>query len=201
MTTGRTLQGAAGGALAGAVVAVVVFSPSLFSGWTSFWLVAAFLGALAPGVLVGALLAGPPAAPAPWLPPVTDGWWGNGSPRLPPPPGSHPTGPLADNPVAETVRLVVPIESTGTTWWDQGSPGGRTGPAPRATPPRTARELVAYREAGRVVQCPRCGAFRVDVAEHRAGYAFRCRVDDHEWQWRPGAPWPETVVAAHRRPR
>ena len=43
----------------------------------------------------------------------------------------------------------------------------------------------------------RCGDFAVDVARRAPGFAFRCRCCDADWQWRPGAAWPVSVV----RPR
>ncbi|MFC7614386.1 hypothetical protein ACFQV2_13510 [Actinokineospora soli] len=75
----------------------------------------------------------------------------------------------------------------------------RAAPTPAPAPTRPARDLAGYLDSARVVQCPRCGSFEIDVTGRTDGYAFRCRADDHGWQWRPGAPWPATVVVS--RPR
>ncbi len=115
--------------------------------------------------------------------------------------------PGADRAEPAAVQLVLPVgQPAGGAppagqWWDRGAP------APAAdthaiTPARPVpRDLAALRDAARVVQCPRCGAFRIDVRHTSAGYAFRCRVDGHEWTWQPGTAWPATVVASHRRKR
>jgi hypothetical protein len=78
-------------------------------------------------------------------------------------------------------------------------------PADPARPVATAalsvrdgtRVPVAAAASARAVQCPRCGDFGVDVARRAPGFAFRCRCCDADWQWRPGAAWPVSVV----RPR
>jgi len=68
----------------------------------------------------------------------------------------------------------------------------------RAPPP--APDLASYVDSARIVQCPRCGEFRIDVTQAGSGYAFRCRVDDHRWEWQAGTPWPETIQVSRRRP-
>jgi hypothetical protein len=95
------------------------------------------------------------------------------------------------------------VPATDRQWWDR-QPERRTRP-PVPAAGHVARpavpELAGYRESARVVQCPRCGAFRIDVEQVVAGvFAFRCRVDDHRWQWESGAGWPATVVLSRRRP-
>jgi hypothetical protein len=47
----------------------------------------------------------------------------------------------------------------------------------------------------RIVQCPECGDFDVDV--HRGAgdeLIFTCLRRHHEWTWARGRPWPATVV-------
>jgi hypothetical protein len=46
----------------------------------------------------------------------------------------------------------------------------------------------------RVVQCPRCGDFDIDLRAERASFAFACRACRHTWTWAVGRPWPTTVV-------
>ena len=56
----------------------------------------------------------------------------------------------------------------------------------------------------RVVQCPRCGDFAVEVGPRAPGFAFRCRCCGHEWRWAPGVAWPVSVVrprAQHQQAR
>lgn len=107
---------------------------------------------------------------------------------LPPPTGSSAGSATGDAPAAGQ-------------WWNRGAPapakGGAATTRPIAAPPA---DLARWREAPRIVQCPRCGAFRIDARQtDSGGYAFRCRVDDHQWAWRPGTAWPATVVASRRR--
>jgi hypothetical protein len=115
--------------------------------------------------------------------------------------------PGADRTERETVQLVLPVGQPeggaprAGQWWDRGAPAPAAGTR-AITPIRPApRDLAELREAARVVQCPRCGAFRIDVRHTDTGYAFRCRVDGHGWTWQLGTAWPATVVASHRRKR
>jgi hypothetical protein len=105
--------------------------------------------------------------------------------------------PQVPPPVDET-----PVLGTGGQWWDRQPERRARPPAPAAG--HVARpavpELAGYLESAKVVQCPRCGAFRIDVEQVAGVFAFRCRVDDHTWQWEPGAGWPATVVLSRRRP-
>lgn len=192
--------------------------------------VAVFVAASAVGVLVAALLvedrspvpppAPPPPPPKPW-PPETDRrrppdeWWTRPRP-LPSPPAAGrepvPTPGRSRSPISmaepapivhrETAHLVLPVDG-------HAHPGPWPVPTDpiRATAPGRpgAAELARYRESERIVQCPRCGSFRVEVTGigSRPGdeLAFRCRADDHEWTWRPGTAWPATVVASRRNDR
>jgi hypothetical protein len=103
---------------------------------------------------------------------------------------------------------VLPVEAAqqGASWWNGGPTDRTVDRAPARTAPARppAPDLGTYRRPVRTVQCPRCGAFRVDVQEtagdQGGGFAFRCRIDDHTWTWRAGTAWPVTVVASRRRP-
>jgi hypothetical protein len=99
-------------------------------------------------------------------------------------------------------RLVLDAEtpSAGGQWWTQtGAKPGPTGNGEAARPATQARDLAGYVETARVVQCPRCGSFHIDVTRLAAGYSFRCRTDEHAWQWQPGRAWPATAVVSRRR--
>ncbi|MEX5716970.1 hypothetical protein [Geodermatophilus maliterrae] len=72
-------------------------------------------------------------------------------------------------------------------------------PARTVSPPAYETHPVpgAARAAGavrRVVQCPGCGDFGVDLRRQAAVFAFTCRRCAHTWQWSRGSPWPATVV-------
>ncbi|MCK9896596.1 hypothetical protein [Frankia sp. AgB32] len=112
---------------------------------------------------------------------------------------------VRDPDVERPTQVILPVERppgapAAGRWWNQGAPPPAVGRGESAAPDRPAtHDPIQVPEAPRVVQCPRCGAFRVDVGHTSAGYAFRCRVDAHEWTWRPGTAWPPTVVASRRR--
>lgn len=97
-----------------------------------------------------------------------------------------------------TARVVLDTgpAAAGGGWWTQtGAPPRPPGEANPAAAPRGG-DLSGYVESARVVQCPRCGSFRIDVTGLTGGYSFRCRDDDHAWRWRPGTQWPATVVVS-----
>jgi hypothetical protein len=92
----------------------------------------------------------------------------------------------------------------GEGWWDASAaprpapPEGRPAPAPDLStyldPTVTARLDSAV-----IAQCPRCGAFELDVDRDRDPWAFRCQACAKTWTWRPGTPWPAVRVAPRRR--
>ena len=163
------------------------------------------LAASALGTLVGLLAVAPELAPPArhTRPPVHPA-------ALPVPPAPSRPRPIASaEPVGTTepARLVLPVEAgaQGASWWNGGPTDRTVAQAPARTAPArpSAPDLGTYRRPVRTVQCPRCGAFRIDVQEiagDQGGYAFRCRIDDHTWTWRAGTAWPVTVVASRRRP-
>jgi hypothetical protein len=99
---------------------------------------------------------------------------------------------------APTLRVVLDAPPSGQ-WWTKTSPAPPrpNGESPR--PPAQARDLTGYVETARVVQCPQCGSFHIDVTRLAGGYSFRCRTGEHAWQWQPGRAWPTTVVVSRRR--
>jgi hypothetical protein len=114
-----------------------------------------------------------------------------------PAPGPRPE-PAPRTADAPTTRLVLDTDQPSGQWWNKA--GAR--PVAHSEVPRPrerARDLAGYAEAARVVQCPRCGSFQIDVTRLGGGYSFRCRTDENAWQWQPGREWPATVVVARRR--
>jgi len=95
--------------------------------------------------------------------------------------------------VNETVVQMLPLGTEGpdTPWWDsaQGTPapsaGARRAPAP---------DLSTYLASTFIAQCPRCGAFRLDIRRARSGWDFRCEACENTWTWQPGTPWPPVRV-------
>ena len=141
-------------------------------------------------------------------------------PRAAPPPESYPPDPVAPatpapssagpgNPgpdglnrggapaVNETVVQLMPLTPPGSAgpadapWWDsaQGKPAPSAG-AKRAPAP----DLSTYLGSTFIAQCPRCGAFRLDIRRTRSAWDFRCEVCEYTWSWQPGTPWPPVRV-------
>jgi hypothetical protein len=103
----------------------------------------------------------------------------------------------ADEPAS---RLVLGADQrAGELWWGRQPATGQTHPASRPLERPQPLDLTGYLDSARVVQCPRCGAFRIDVWHQGGGFAFHCQVDGHQWEWQPGTGWPPTVVVSRRR--
>ena len=144
-------------------------------------------------------------------------------PRAAPPPESYPPDPVAPAPsstgqaspsagpgpgpdglnrggapaVNETVVQLLPLTPPGSAgaadapWWDSAHPA----PAPSAGAKRApAPDLSTYLASTFIAQCPRCGAFRLDIRRARRAWDFRCEVCEHTWSWQPGTPWPPVRV-------
>jgi uncharacterized protein (DUF983 family) len=82
-------------------------------------------------------------------------------------------------------------------WWVSaraGPPPGRSSASPDATP-----DLSTYLASALIAQCPRCGAFKLDIKRAPAKWAFRCESCEHTWTWQPGTAWPQVRVAPRRR--
>jgi len=107
-------------------------------------------------------------------------------------PGPEPS-PMAP------VSVAVPVP--GGTWWEAAASDDARVPATASSPARNQPVVpaldIADAEKTRVVQCPRCGDFGVDVLHHDPGFAFTCTHCDHHWRWGRGSAWPVAVV----RPR
>jgi hypothetical protein len=153
-------------------------------------------GAPAPAPAAGAPAAGAPA-PAPAAPaPVT-----RSAPATAP--GPVPAASPAREQTDAAVQLL-PLPADGSSrsgpppaWWDaaQGAPPPSSPAAQRAPAP----DLSTYLASTFIAQCPRCGAFRLDIARARSGWDFRCESCEYVWTWQPGTPWPPVRVMPGRR--
>jgi hypothetical protein len=118
--------------------------------------------------------------------------------QQPPVPEPGQPKPAWPEKTSSQLRVVLDAPSSGQ-WWTRTSPAA---PRPNGESPRPAtqaRDLAGYVETARVVQCPQCGSFHIDVTRLAGGYSFRCRTGEHVWQWQPGRAWPATVVVSRRR--
>ncbi len=129
-------------------------------------------------------------------------------------PAADPTAPLAAEPDGQarggppagnqTVVQLLPLppqpghaEPPDVPWWDSAqatppapSPGAKRAPAP---------DLSTYLASTFFAQCPRCGAFRLDIRRGRNGWDFRCEACECTWTWQPGTPWPPVRVMPRGR--
>jgi hypothetical protein len=125
------------------------------------------------------------------------------APPAPAPPASDPVapGPAARSETAVQL-LPLPPQPGGAgpppdaPWWDsaQGAPAPSAG-AKRAPAP----DLSTYLASTFIAQCPRCGAFRLDIGRARSGWDFRCESCEYTWTWQPGTPWPPVRVMPRER--
>jgi hypothetical protein len=164
----------------------------------------------------------PPAAQAAQAPRGAQSPRSAQSPRAPragPPaslasPGPDPTVPIPAEPDGqagggppagtETVVQLLPLppqpgtaEPPDAPWWDsaQGAPPPPSAGAKRAPAP----DLSTYLASTFIAQCPRCGAFRLDIRQARNGWDFRCESCGYTWTWQPGTPWPPVRVMPRGR--
>ncbi len=129
-------------------------------------------------------------------------------------PAADPTAPLAAEPDGQarggppagnqTVVQLLPLppqpghaEPPDVPWWDSAqatppapSPGAKRAPAP---------DLSTYLASTFIAQCPRCGAFRLDIRRGGNGWDFRCEACECTWTWQPGTPWPPVRVMPRGR--
>jgi hypothetical protein len=155
------------------------------------WQVAGMLIAIVAGVLIATLLTQDEPKPRPEPDPL---------PR--PMPEPHRPAPMQTPPdLQPTSRMVLDVDTPagGGQWWAQTKAAPRPTANGDARPATQPRDLAGYVETARVVQCPRCGSFQIDVTRLAGGFSFRCRTDEHAWQWQPGRAWPATVVVSRRR--
>ena len=135
-------------------------------------------------------------------------------PQTPRTPRRQPAAPAAQPPQAlravppaanQTVVQLLPLppqpgnaEPPDAPWWDsaQGAPPSPSAGAKRAPAP----DLSTYLASTFIAQCPRCGAFRLDIRRGPNGWDFRCEACECTWTWQPGAPWPPVRVMPRGRP-
>ena len=107
-------------------------------------------------------------------------------------------GQAATEPAAVVQVLPAPAApAADAPWWASGRampPPGRSSAGPDATP-----DLSTYLASALIAQCPRCGAFKLDIRRAPAKWAFRCESCEHTWTWQPGTAWPQVRVAPRRR--
>ena len=138
----------------------------------------------------------PPAAQVAPIPAEPDGQARGG-----PPDGQARGGPPAGN---QTVVQLLPLppqpgtaEPPGAPWWDSAQ-GGPPAPSPGAKR-APAPDLSTYLASTFIAQCPRCGAFRLDIRRARNGWDFHCEACEYTWTWQPGTPWPPVRVMPRGR--
>lgn len=113
------------------------------------------------------------------------------------PPSRNPIRPLpVAPPPAERGRLVLPVRPDAG-WWSETSTTGTWRDQPRAVnaPPL---DLSGYVESARIVQCPSCASFWINVRHVDVGYSFSCQRCGHKWDWQAGMPWPKTIKVSKR---
>jgi len=138
----------------------------------------------------------PPTLPSPVVPPARAT-----VPPVPPTPTPDPTRGQQTETAVQLLSLP-PVDGggrpAGQSWWDaaQGAPP----PAPSERARRAqAPDLSTYLASTFVAQCPRCGAFDLDIRPARSGWDFRCESCENIWTWQPGTPWPPIRVNPGRR--
>ncbi len=117
------------------------------------------------------------------------------------PDGQARGGPPAGN---QTVVQLLPLppqpgnaEPPDAPWWDSAQ-GGPPAPSPGAKRV-PAPDLSTYLASTFIAQCPRCGAFRLDIRRARSGWDFHCEACEYTWTWQPGTPWPPVRVMPRGR--
>ena len=117
------------------------------------------------------------------------------------PAGQARGGPPAGN---QTVVQLLPLppqpgnaEPPDAPWWDSAQ-GGPPAPSPGAKRV-PAPDLSTYLASTFIAQCPRCGAFRLDIRRARNGWDFHCEACEYTWTWQPGTPWPPVRVMPRGR--
>jgi hypothetical protein len=108
-------------------------------------------------------------------------------------PGTDPAEP----PAVGQLLPIAPPSATDEPWWV----------AAQAAPPQARQEagtvpaldLSSYLGSALIAQCPRCGAFELDIRRSAARWTCRCESCGHNWTWQPGTAWPQVRVSPRRR--
>ncbi len=100
----------------------------------------------------------------------------------------------------ESVVQLLPLPSgpAGNMPWYEAAQGAPPPPSPGAQR-APAPDLSTYLASTFIAQCPRCGAFRLDIRRAGDGWDFRCESCGYTWTWQPGTPWPPVRVMPTRR--
>ena len=123
----------------------------------------------------------------------------DGQPRGGLPAGLPGGGPPGGNQTAVQLLPLAPPPGNApdAPWWDSAqaappapSPGAQRAPAP---------DLSTYLASTFIAQCPRCGAFRLDIRQAGNDWDFRCAACAYTWTWQPGTPWPPVRVMPRGR--
>ena len=117
--------------------------------------------------------------------------------RYPAPP-RQPAPPPGNQTAVQLLPLAPPPgNAPDAPWWDSAqaappapSPGAQRAPAP---------DLSTYLASTFIAQCPRCGAFRLDIRQAGNDWDFRCEACAYTWTWQPGTPWPPVRVMPRGR--
>ena len=110
------------------------------------------------------------------------------SARREPDRGPVAAAPAAAGPRGAAGRALVGLGAGGPP---PPSAGAKRAPAP---------DLSTYLASTFIAQCPRCGAFRLDIRRAPNGWDFRCEACECTWTWQPGTPWPPVRVMPRGRP-
>jgi len=103
----------------------------------------------------------------------------------------------AEPPAVGQLLPISPSSASEKPWWV----------AAQATPPQARHEtstvpapdLSNYLASALIAQCPRCGAFELDIRRGAASWTCRCESCGHAWTWQPGTAWPQVRVSPRRR--
>jgi len=103
----------------------------------------------------------------------------------------------AEPPAVGQLLPISPPSASDQPWWV----------AAQATPPEARQEastvpapdLSSYLASALIAQCPRCGAFELDIRRSAARWTCRCESCGHAWTWQPGTAWPQVRVSPRRR--
>jgi hypothetical protein len=101
--------------------------------------------------------------------------------------------------VAEAEPLAIAVPVPGGAWWNRTreydiGPGGSA----RRPSPQPSRPLSSYTASARLVQCPCCASFKLQLILRPPIFDFGCLSCGHRWSWQRGAMWPRTVLRPFR---
>jgi hypothetical protein len=188
--------------------ALLVIAAALVGGLAAAALVhTSLVIAVIVAVVIGGIAVAVFRSPAASLPPAAS--------RPPAAPLSHaaslphaaPPAPATAAPPTDAVVQLLPLQAqpgenssrpAGQSWWDAAAGASPPPPSPAAQR-APAPDLSTYLASTFIAQCPRCGAFRLDIRRTPDRWDFRCESCEYLWAWQPGTPWPPVRVMPARR--